>query len=71
VRQHVLVPVHGVLFESESRQLREELVGQPGVHEEPQPVTRLLRPVFQILPPNTALLYQAFPIHFVSSASPR
>ena len=36
VGEHVLVAVDRVLFESEGGQLREELLGEPGLHEEPE-----------------------------------
>ncbi len=38
VGQDVLVAVDRVLFEGQGRQFREELLGQPGVHEEPEPL---------------------------------
>ena len=38
VGQHVLVAVDGVLLQGQGRQLGEELLGQPGPHQEPQPL---------------------------------
>ena len=42
VRQHVLVPVDRVVFEPHRRQLGKELVGEPGLDEEPQPGRRMV-----------------------------
>ena len=40
VGEHVLVTLDGVLLERQRRQLRQELFGQPGLHEEPQALAR-------------------------------
>ena len=41
VGQHVLVAVDRVLLERQGRQLGQELLGQAGVDQEPQPVARV------------------------------
>ena len=38
VREHVLVGVHGILLEPHRVQLREELVGETRLAQEPQPL---------------------------------
>ena len=42
VGEHVLVAVDRVLLEPQRRQLGQELLGEPGVDEEPQPGRRVV-----------------------------